>query len=377
MEQPSNNVTKKLRVNLFVPPPFTPNIKGLGELQKNFCNECHYASSGRWALIHILEAKQLRGKILIPAFICDSVNEVLIREGFTPCFYDIDEKDLNPSVDSLKKGLEREKPVAVVVPSLYGNPADLIDIERVCRDRQVFMIDDAAQSFGAKLGGKNVGQYGDAGFFSFSPGKNLAGAMGAYWRIAGDKFIPPKLTKGISLQKRIIWLYWKVFRYRANRVDLRRTSILRKLTALAYRVFDLKYQNVCRFELPLLGGLLAALFGTEFSFRFRQWDELSKCVDFAGGWRVVKAIRGMAYPNKFVLVAPSIESANKLERFLSEFQITFGKGYLPLFKDPAIVPITLDVFNRVVELPLENDKIRHKKILETLILYFEKKNEIL
>ena len=71
---------------------------------------------------------------------------------------------------------------AVLVVSMYGNPADYHRIERICKQNKWFMIDDAAQSMGAELDGKPVGTFGNAGFYSFSPGKPTAGPMGAfYW----------------------------------------------------------------------------------------------------------------------------------------------------------------------------------------------------
>lgn len=53
---------------------------------------------------------------------------------------------------------------------LYGNPVDYPGIEKICKDFGIKLIDDAAQSFGAKLNGRLAGTWGDAGFFPFLPG---------------------------------------------------------------------------------------------------------------------------------------------------------------------------------------------------------------
>ena len=64
---------------------------------------------------------------------------------------------------------------------LYGNPVDYPGIEKICKDFGVKLIDDAAQSFGAKLNGRLAGTWGDAGFFSFSPGKSTPGHLGSFF----------------------------------------------------------------------------------------------------------------------------------------------------------------------------------------------------
>ena len=66
---------------------------------------------------------------------------------------------------------------AVLAVHLYGQLADMPAIARLCRERGLLLLEDAAQSHGAHLGGVKAGAWGDAAAFSFYPGKNL-GALG-------------------------------------------------------------------------------------------------------------------------------------------------------------------------------------------------------
>ena len=66
---------------------------------------------------------------------------------------------------------------AVLPVHLYGQPAHLAPLRELCRKRDLILIEDCAQSFGAEYGGRKSGAYGDIGCFSFYPSKNL-GAYG-------------------------------------------------------------------------------------------------------------------------------------------------------------------------------------------------------
>ena len=66
---------------------------------------------------------------------------------------------------------------AVLAVHLYGQLADMPAIAKLCHERGLLLLEDAAQSHGAHIGGVKAGAWGDAAAFSFYPGKNL-GALG-------------------------------------------------------------------------------------------------------------------------------------------------------------------------------------------------------
>lgn len=95
--------------------------------------------------------------------------------GATPVFV---EPDRYYQIDAEKiEGCITKKTKAVMVVHLYGLVADMDKIVAVCRKHGLRLIEDCAQSHGAKFQGKMTGTFGDIGCFSFYPSKNL-GAFG-------------------------------------------------------------------------------------------------------------------------------------------------------------------------------------------------------
>jgi dTDP-4-amino-4,6-dideoxygalactose transaminase len=66
----------------------------------------------------------------------------------------------------------------VIVPHLFGNPADIVGIAELVRGREIRVIDDAAQALGATIENRPVGSFGDAGVLSFGAEKVCFGLGG-------------------------------------------------------------------------------------------------------------------------------------------------------------------------------------------------------
>jgi dTDP-4-amino-4,6-dideoxygalactose transaminase len=112
--------------------------------------------------------------------------------GARPVFVDIDEKTYNMNPNKLEDYLKscssqssiqnpkskiRNRPKAIIPVHLFGQMADMDAIMEIARAYGLFVIEDACQAHGAEYKGKVAGSIGDAGCFSFYPGKNL-GACG-------------------------------------------------------------------------------------------------------------------------------------------------------------------------------------------------------
>lgn len=90
-----------------------------------------------------------------------------------PITYTMDPNSLEASLECHPKGI----PKAVIPVHLYGHPADMQAIVGLARRYNLYVIEDCAQSLGAKLEKRMAGTFGDLAAFSFYPTKNL-GAMG-------------------------------------------------------------------------------------------------------------------------------------------------------------------------------------------------------
>jgi dTDP-4-amino-4,6-dideoxygalactose transaminase len=108
-------------------------------------------------------------EVICPSFTFYATAEAIARRGATPVFADIDPATLNlDPLDVSERVTERTK--AILAVHLYGRPAPLGELPA-----SVPVLEDAAQAFGATLGGKHAGAIGVAGTFSFYPTKNLFG----------------------------------------------------------------------------------------------------------------------------------------------------------------------------------------------------------
>ena len=137
-------------------------------------------ASGTDALLMVLLAKDVGpgDAVICPSFTFCATGEVVALRGATPIFVDVDEETFNIDVASLKKGiaLARKlglKPKAIIPVDLFGQPANHDAIGEVANAEGLFVLDDAAQSFGASYRGRKLGTFGLATATSFFPAKPL------------------------------------------------------------------------------------------------------------------------------------------------------------------------------------------------------------
>lgn len=107
----------------------------------------------------------------------------IMYEGGIPVFIDSDAETWNMSTRALKKAFQdaEEKnclPKAVIVVNLYGQSADMDPILEICNKYNVPVIEDAAESLGAKYKGKYSGTFGEFGIFSFNGNKIITTSGG-------------------------------------------------------------------------------------------------------------------------------------------------------------------------------------------------------
>jgi len=115
-------------------------------------------------------------EVLIPSFSWHTDFEAPVLLGATPVFVDID-RSLNMDPDDLaKKITPRTK--AVIVVHFQGAAADMDRILALARSRQIMVVEDCAQAFGAEYKGRKVGSLGDVACFSFQQNKVLVTGEG-------------------------------------------------------------------------------------------------------------------------------------------------------------------------------------------------------
>ena len=140
--------------------------------------EAMLCASGSLALELALRSCDVRqgDEVVIPTFCCSAVVSPILAIGANPVLADVGE-ELNLTVDTVGAALTR-RTKAVIVPHLFGNPADIAAIIELARDNNIRVIDDAAQALGATFLGQSLGSFGDAGILSFGNEKVCFGLGG-------------------------------------------------------------------------------------------------------------------------------------------------------------------------------------------------------
>jgi dTDP-4-amino-4,6-dideoxygalactose transaminase len=137
-------------------------------------------ASGTDALLMVLMARNVgRGDaVFCPSFTFCATGEAVALTGATPVFVDVDEATFNMDVESLKRGIATAKrlglkPKGVIPVDLFGQSADHDAIGAVAEAEGLFVLDDAAQAFGASYKGRRLGTFGHVTATSFFPAKPL------------------------------------------------------------------------------------------------------------------------------------------------------------------------------------------------------------
>jgi dTDP-4-amino-4,6-dideoxygalactose transaminase len=157
----------------------------IGELERRlseWCGAKHAiaCASGTTALSLGLTAlgAKYRDAIFVPAFTFVSPAEVVARLGCIPVFVDVDRDTFNISPASLVRAIEMARehgltPRGIIVIDLFGQPADYDTLTDIATGNDLWIMADAAQSFGGQYKGAHVGQLARITATSFFPSKPL------------------------------------------------------------------------------------------------------------------------------------------------------------------------------------------------------------
>lgn len=114
--------------------------------------------------------------VFVPAFTFAASAEAIVLAGATPVFVDVDPVTFTLDVASLRAAVRVDmglRPAGVIAVDLFGQPADYDAIGGLAAAHGMWVLADAAQSFGSAFDGRGAGAYGDAAATSFFPTKPL------------------------------------------------------------------------------------------------------------------------------------------------------------------------------------------------------------
>jgi perosamine synthetase len=116
-------------------------------------------------------------EVIVPTLTYIASVNPIVYTGATPVFVDslrdtwqIDPEDVKQKITPKTK--------AVMAVHLYGHPCDMDALQKICKENNLFLIEDCAEAFGSTYKGKYVGSFGDVATFSFFGNKTITTGEG-------------------------------------------------------------------------------------------------------------------------------------------------------------------------------------------------------
>ena len=128
------------------------------------------------ALEIALKASSIEGEVIIPSFTFVATANAVINSNCTPVFCDVDVDTRNITPELIASCITKNTK-AVIVVHYAGQPCRMDEIKSLCNQHELLLIEDSAETIGAKWNEKQVGSFG-VGCFSFFPTKNITTAEG-------------------------------------------------------------------------------------------------------------------------------------------------------------------------------------------------------
>lgn len=116
----------------------------------------------------------------------------IVQFGCVPVFVDIDLATHNVDVDKIEAAIG-PKTRGIMIAHSLGNPFDAIRVAELCSRHDLYLIEDCCDAFGARIGGKGVGTFGDLATLSFYPAHHIT--MGEGGAVLMDSIRLARITE--------------------------------------------------------------------------------------------------------------------------------------------------------------------------------------
>ena len=291
-------------------------------------------------------------EVIMPSYGFVSLANSVVLRGAKPVFADVDPQTLNISYHDIKRRITK-KTKAIYVIHYAGNSCDIINIYNLAKKLNIYLIEDAAHSFLAKYKNKFLGTIGDIGVFSFHETKNLVGGQAGCISI-----------NNLSLRRRINYILDKGTNRKKFLSNFRK-KIIKPNKKGFYTWVDLGSEYRA-------SELTSALLYSQM-LKAKKIQKKRSLI-----WNTFNKFVSDLKTNEFYLVKPSkntlsafhllvlVFKSRKLSYdFINQMQknkIAATFHYVPLHKSlmgkrfcKYKLPITENIYNRIVRLPLFSD----------------------
>lgn len=178
--------------------PLGPNVNAFEKELADYVGILHASAlSAGTAAIHL--ALKIMGigegdVVFVPSLTFSASCNPIVYEKAVPVFIDSERDTWNMDPEALERAFENYPDAkAVVVVHLYGTPAKLDEIAKICAAHKVPLIEDAAESLGSTYKGKHTGTVGEVGIYSFN-GNKIITTSGGGMLVSEDEAVTKKAT---------------------------------------------------------------------------------------------------------------------------------------------------------------------------------------
>jgi dTDP-4-amino-4,6-dideoxygalactose transaminase len=172
-----------------------PNVTALEKEIADYLGVKHAigVASGTDALVIALRAVGINAgdEVIVPAYSFFATAGAVLTVSATPIFVDISPETYLIDIQKIEAAIT-PKTRAILPVHLYGQPADMDEIQALAQKYGLVVIEDNAQAFGAEYKGKKTGSMGTAGCLSFFPSKNLGGFGDGGMIVTNDDHVAEK-----------------------------------------------------------------------------------------------------------------------------------------------------------------------------------------
>jgi len=139
-------------------------------------------------------------EVIVPTFTYIASVNPIVQTGATPVFADSIEQTCQVDPEDVRRKLS-PRTKAIMAVHLYGLPCDMEPLARICRENNLYLVEDCAEAFGTYYKGQHVGTFGDIATFSFFGNKTITTGEGGMV-VAKDQSVMDKAyhlkTQGVS-----------------------------------------------------------------------------------------------------------------------------------------------------------------------------------
>ncbi|MDC0433626.1 DegT/DnrJ/EryC1/StrS family aminotransferase [Pelagibacteraceae bacterium] len=183
-----NNVKNKLYGRWVGQGPMVDKFEN--EFKKKFAKNSSVIATGSGTdslhLAYILAGLKKGDEVITTIFTCTATNIPMLYMGLKIKFADIERDTMNISIDSVKK-LITKRTKAIVCVHYGGLPCDMDSLQKICKQKKITLIEDAAHALGAKYKKKPIGSISDFTTFSFQAIKHFTTGDGGMLTIKNKK----------------------------------------------------------------------------------------------------------------------------------------------------------------------------------------------